>query len=424
VRTEAEAIASGDERAIERVARAAIRLRTDNLIARPWGGFRLPELKGLANVARARIGESFEVAADPDDAEAGANPSIAVLADGSELPLPELLTRGGAAIAGALLFARAPGKLPLLPKFLDVRSLLSVQAHPAGNPECYVVLAADPGATIRLGFKRSVSAQDLIARCRAGRTAQERLLDQLSGSGDSEALNARLAPVLARRDASPADCAGAIRAFLDSGSVLAEVEGLLAEMRRAYWSVLDDLNEVAVAEGQVIFNATPARLRGTGPHCAEVHALGNPEEREILMLEIRKPGPTFRAWDHARFPLRPIAIERAVAAMNLEATQAGEFLAAELAQTAAGTARMLITCPDFEITHLRVGRDGVRRDTRRSAVTLHGIGGAVDLFDATGRPIGSLARGESVLLPAAIGAYMARTREASGDLIAVGVPGR
>lgn len=57
-----------------------IRLRPDNLIPRPWGGVQLAAFKGLSQEAGSGpIGESFEVCAFPDDAEAGAHPSIAIL---------------------------------------------------------------------------------------------------------------------------------------------------------------------------------------------------------------------------------------------------------------------------------------------------------------------------------------------------------
>ena len=55
-----------------------------------------------------------------------------------------------------------------------------------------------------------------------------------------------------------------------------------------------------VTKGSIVFDG------------AEVHALGNPEGREILALEIRRPGPTFRAWDNVRFPVRDVDVDAAL----------------------------------------------------------------------------------------------------------------
>jgi hypothetical protein len=96
----------------------------------------------------------------------------------------------------------------------------------------------------------------------------------------------------------------------------------LTALRTAYWDTLERLNAIPVAAGQVIYNATPARLTAVSgqPASAEVHALGSPEGRAVLALEIRRPGPTFRAWDNVRFPLRNLDIDAALAALNLQAT--------------------------------------------------------------------------------------------------------
>jgi hypothetical protein len=400
----------------------AIRLRPDNLIPRPWGGFRLAAFKGLAGTDRyhASIGESFEVSACSADAEAGAHPSIALLEDGTELPLPELLRRAAPAILGESLAARDGGSLPLLPKFLDVKSLLSVQAHPPGNPECYVILEADPGATIRVGFRTTADARDILARCRAGRAAQERLARIVMDEADPPALHARLAAALADRAGGVDGCLAALETVRPPPT-RADVAALVSDVFATYWMMLDAMHEIPVTPGQVLFNATPPRLRGRGPCSAEVHALGNPEEREILLLEVRKPGVTFRVWDHARFPLRPLQIEEALGALNLEATEPAEFVAGDLGASTPGVSRTLADCPDFAVDHLRVDAShDVAHDTRSGPVTLHGIAGAVTLH-VRGAEIGRVGRGESVLVPAATGAYTVRSTGAPADVIAVRV---
>ena len=107
----------------------------DNLVARPWGGQRLPIFKGLPPTPQQRWGEAFEICAFACDEEANAHPSIVRLADRSEISLPELLAAAGSAILGEQLIAIHGCQLPLLPKTLDLSELLSVQAHPEGFAE-------------------------------------------------------------------------------------------------------------------------------------------------------------------------------------------------------------------------------------------------------------------------------------------------
>jgi mannose-6-phosphate isomerase class I len=422
--TEAERLQRADPRTIAELGTQPIRLRKDKLIERPWGGTRLPAFKHLPG-ADVRFGESFEVSADPSDSEAGANPSIAVFDDGSEMPLPELLACASTQILGVQACPSGPrAALPLLPKFLDIKSLLSVQAHPPGNPECYVILEAEPGAALRVGFRRAMQREALIRDCLAGRRDQQSLSDLLqSPCADSADLQRVLAPLLARRVIDADALVLAIKPLLRQPGLAAHARELLARLHACYWSMLDCLNEIQLKPGQVIFNATPDRLRGDGAYCAEVHALGNPEEREVLMLEIRRPGLTFRAWDHVRFPLRAIDIDRAVDAMNLSPTGADEFMATELSRTRPGTSRRLVSCTPFTVDHVvPVAGGPVTLDTGGLPMTLHGIGGSVWLHDAAADQPGSpLARGESVLIPASVGRYQVRTDASGGQLIAVRV---
>ena len=80
------------------------------------------------------------------------------LADGSTITLPALLAVHAETLLGEAFVQRYGRRFPLLPKLLDVAELLSVQAHPPGNTEVYVIVDADPGATIRLGFAADIDA--------------------------------------------------------------------------------------------------------------------------------------------------------------------------------------------------------------------------------------------------------------------------
>src|SRR5690348_15194053 len=168
--TEAERLMAGDGAAAAALGARLLKPRRDNLVERPWGGHRLRDFKRLgAAASRSAIGESFELAADDSDDEARKYPSVIDLPDGSNVTLPALLSAHAETLLGADFVGRYGRRLPLLPKLLDVAELLSVQAHPPGGTEVYVIVAADPGATLRLGFSRDADAKKLARQFADGR---------------------------------------------------------------------------------------------------------------------------------------------------------------------------------------------------------------------------------------------------------------
>lgn len=378
--TLAERVARGDGAAIARIAESVVRVRPDNLVERPWGGLRLAAYKGVAlDEARVgkRFGEAFEIAADPTDPECAAHPSVAVLADGSEIALPALLAAAGDALLGAG-FVRAHGaRLPLVPKTLDIAQLLSVQAHPADLPELYVVIEADPGASIRVGFAREVDAREL----------ERKLL--------------RYASMLAARS-------GVLR----PGDELHEANDYLIGL----------LNEVPVSAGDVIWNASPATRKLPTPS-ADVHALGNTVGAEMLVLEVRKPGPTLRLWDHARLPARQLDIVAALRAMAPRISTPRDFRVTPAALSGHPGVERAVACGAFVVDLLRPTPVGAARPPRHGAPrTLHGVGGEVRLTGARGETLGVVRRGESVLVPAAlaIGEVSTEAPDALAVLVTLG----
>ena len=369
------------------VPRAVLRLRPDNLVERPWGGVRLFDFKRLGAPPPGRLfGESFEVAADPEDPEAAAHPSVVVMPDGSAALLVDLLRAAPEAILGRKHATAHGPRIPLLPKFLDVREILSVQTHPPGNPEAYVIIRADPGATIRLGFRHDVDLAGFGEQLRAGRRAQERLLALVP---DPTRLQARLGPWLATQPES----ASALARDLAPGAAL-RVEPLLRELAKICRSALDALNKIPVAPGQVILNATP------DGHSADVHALGNPEGRGMLMFEVRRTGPTFRLWDHVRVPLRPLDIDRALATVDGRRRDPASFFV--VPQSVGPGILRSVDCHAFAAVHLRP-RPGARisRPPTQGLRTVHVLSGAV-VVDPGSTALG---RGESAIIPAALDGY-------------------
>ena len=139
-------------------------LRADNLTPptrTPWGGEKILERykEGLGVPHSGIVGEAWEVSVEPSFPSRFADDD-SLLADAiSDAPIAWL----GEAVA-----RRHGGQTPLLIKLLDSADNLSVQVHPAdgdpalragesGKPEGWIVLEADEGAGLYLGFKEGVS---------------------------------------------------------------------------------------------------------------------------------------------------------------------------------------------------------------------------------------------------------------------------
>ena len=420
----ADRLLQGDRAAAAELASRLVIPARDNLVERPWGGTRLRAFKALPAAGRAgerAIGESFELAADDADDEARRHPSVLTLADGSTIGLPALLAVHAETMLGEAFVEKHGRRYPLLPKLLDVAELLSVQAHPPGNTEVYVIVAADRGATIRVGFKADVDAAALAEQLAAGRREQQRLLEFLVAI-DAEQLQASLKPWLARRRASARRLAATLRPKLAAGTRLRDVETCLAALHAVYWTMLDALNALPVAAGDVIYNANPPRVVAAGgrPASAEVHALGNPEGRGVLALEIRMPGPTFRAWDNVRFPLRDIDIDAALGALNLGATHPDEFIV--VPKPVRPGVRRSVDCEYFRLEHLTPTQLCPVDVPASSPHSLHVLAGRVAARSVAGVDLGALDGGQSALVPVGVGAYSVLAVDEPAELVKVELP--
>lgn len=407
--TIAEALLRGDAAVIDRLAAGLLVPRRDNFVERPWAGTSMRGYKRChAPLERplsagSGLGEAFEIAAFDEDEEAARYPSLIEFADGSRLPLPRLLDVHADALLGSDFVARHGARFPLLPKTLNVRELLSVQGHPPGNTEVYIIIDATPGATLRLGFKADMDPVVLEQELETGLERQRALAALLDPDADAHVFQARMAGWLADREAGIEDAADWLGDFLRPDA--ADPRGLAAELKALYWQVLDSMNAIAVEPGQVIHNATPARYLEPGqPASAEVHALGNPEGLEFLALEIRRPGPTFRAWDNVRFPQRPVNVAAAVRALNLRATSPADFIVEP--EPVAGRAGVFrsIDSPAFRVEHFRPAPGKAIELPAGAPATLHVLEGGI-LVTPLGEPGAArlLARGESALVPAGAG---------------------
>lgn len=405
--TIADEVRSQTKKTIQDISHTFIKTDNNNLIPRPWGGSLLSKYKGITYSTAQKIGESFEIAACPaqKDKEAAQYPSMVTFKDKSRMPLPELLEYAGEEILGAYYVKRIGKYIPLLPKTLNIAQLLSFQTHPQGNIETYIILDCFPGATIRLGFNKTIDKEKLVAMAWRGRKLQERLLLHVRKNTDQSRMYDYIARAFARKDHSITVLVNLLFEFMNPGSDLQEITKILTDLKKVYWYMLDQLNEIEVRPGQIIHNANPERyITPSSPASAEIHALGNPNNYEILALEIRRPGTTYRLWDNARFPLRLLDIETALSTLNLQQTDVKDFIVEPL--TIAPGIEKLVDSESYIIERLTVELNKpILQTIDRCPHFLFAINGAIKLTDASGKLLGVIQQGESGIMPVGVTEY-------------------
>ncbi len=395
----AAAVCARDPSALALVRAIALVVEPGNLVARPWGGSRLAERAGLP--ARAEpIGESFELAACPSDDEARAHPSVVRLPDGSTIELATVLHACPDLLGDAHVMAYGP-ELPLLPKLLDLASLLSVQAHPPDHPEAYVILAADPGATMRVGFRDDIDVEQLVATSDAGLAAQTRLVGKLRSPPTDLETQRRWDRALAGADDELPALFGAA---IDDA-----IRDDLALLRDINARVLDRLRTIVVTPGMVVHNCAPHPV--TGRPTAALHALGDPSGKSVVALEVRAAGPTYRVWDHARIPMRPLDARGALAHVSARATAVEDVVV-----HVPPDAETFTSVDDgvFVIEHLRP-RPQIERTGAGVAEVVHCIAGSATIV-GPGDPI-ALERGRTALVPACWTSWTVRAEAPDTDLV-------
>ncbi|RAL24717.1 mannose-6-phosphate isomerase [Lujinxingia litoralis] len=141
------------------------------LIEKIWGGRKLADLFGKELPAQGRYGESWEVADLPEGQSSVAAGPLA------GCTLSEVVGMWGRELVGTA--APDAARFPLLVKLLDANADLSVQVHPGqqhlaelpgahSKDECWMILDAEPGASIVHGLNGEVLPEAFAGAAREG----------------------------------------------------------------------------------------------------------------------------------------------------------------------------------------------------------------------------------------------------------------
>ena len=157
-----------------------------------WGGNKLRDILNK-DTQLEDVGESWEIS--------GVKNFISEVANGSEKgkKLTELISEYQGDLLGKKIYAAFGDDFPLLIKFIDARTDLSVQLHPNdalakkrhdsfGKTEMWYVMQADKGSKLNIGFKKSTNKEEYVEHLENGK-----ILDLLNfeevDKGDSVFIN-------------------------------------------------------------------------------------------------------------------------------------------------------------------------------------------------------------------------------------------
>ena len=131
-----------------------------------WGGEKIAPYKGITTDIP-HIGESWEIS--------GVTEHLTAVADGplKGKTIADLVKEYKGELVGEHVYAQYGDEFPLLIKFIDALSDLSIQVHPGdemaarvhgpgfkGKTEMWYVIAADPGAKLYSGLSRSLTPEE------------------------------------------------------------------------------------------------------------------------------------------------------------------------------------------------------------------------------------------------------------------------
>jgi mannose-6-phosphate isomerase len=133
-----------------------------------WGGQKICQFKRL-DCLLSDIGESWELSNMPG--------AVSVVSNGylKGTSLSDIMEAQGEALVGRSVYARFGKSFPLLIKFIDAESDLSIQVHPNdemaakrhhcfGKTEMWYILDAKPGSKLISGFLRDMTSEEYSRR--------------------------------------------------------------------------------------------------------------------------------------------------------------------------------------------------------------------------------------------------------------------
>ena len=131
-----------------------------------WGGQKLNKIFNKGDNATAKVGESWEIA----DLEEGQSiVKNGVLAGKT---LNEVIVSNPEGLLGKKVYSQFGPHFPLLIKFIDAASDLSIQVHPTdetsptgvGKTEMWYIMQADEGAKLTVGFNKKITKEEYDER--------------------------------------------------------------------------------------------------------------------------------------------------------------------------------------------------------------------------------------------------------------------
>lgn len=138
-----------------------------------WGGNKLNHILQKSSTSES-LGESWEIS--------GVKGDISVVANGplKGHSLNALLEKYEERLLGKSNFKKFGHEFPLLIKFIDAKTELSVQLHPNdelarkrhnsfGKTEMWFIMQADEGAEINIGFKQNISEAEYLEHLHSGK---------------------------------------------------------------------------------------------------------------------------------------------------------------------------------------------------------------------------------------------------------------
>ena len=157
-----------------------------------WGGSKLKNILNKQTV-RESIGESWEIS--------GVEGNISVVENGPEkgTRLTELISKYKSELVGEKTYAKFGDDFPLLIKFIDAKTDLSVQLHPNdelarqrhnsfGKTEMWYVLQADEGSKLNIGFKKDLDKREYLDHLERGKITELLNFEEVQ-KGDSFFIN-------------------------------------------------------------------------------------------------------------------------------------------------------------------------------------------------------------------------------------------